>query len=115
MRKGAAKASPFFLKLFFSMNAILQKLGGILDKGADYVIAREQSRDASRLPAQYMTPAEQVVQTPAPSPIVENDRITGTQSNPQGLAQKVFVGVAVASVTGLVLYGVKGLLKGSKS
>lgn len=94
--------------------SLLKTIGSILDKGADYAIAREQAKDDNRLPAGYQTPAEAVVQNPAPRALVENDRIVGTETSAQSYLKPVLIGVVVATLSGLLAAGVRSAMKGGR-
>lgn len=94
------------------MNALFKKLGSVLDQGTDFLIARELAREEARLPQGYTTQNEQVVQQPTSEPIVENDRLVGAKTATVSIAQRVAIGVAVGSVSALLIYGLKKALKG---
>lgn len=94
------------------MSKILDTIGGILNKGADYAIARQNAIEAARLPAAAMTPNEQLVQQGTPPATVKNDSLAPTGNGSPSFwamyGKQVGIGVAVAlGVAGLIAVGRK--------
>jgi hypothetical protein len=100
------------------MNKLLDILGGVADRGTEYLIAREERKNAALLPPEnFQTPNEAVVQQAAPTPVVENGKLVGSQSqataNYQQYVKPALFAIGGAVVSAFIVKGVMAGLKGA--
>lgn len=87
-------------------------LNTLLNRGADFAIAREERKEAALLPAAPMTPNEQVVQQTPSEAAIENGKISTAQPSPLAGLKPYLVPILVSAsaivVGGLLLRAVGG-------
>lgn len=89
----------------------------LINRGAEYAIAREERKEAALLPPASVTPNEDVVmQTPSRA-VIENGKIAGTESAAQSFFQQhkpLIYGLGGAILTGLVVSLAVSAIRGGK-